>query len=257
MASFVKITDGVLSLMQEEEGEEEGGPPPAAAARPGAPAECAPARCGAVGPGWTRGQIERPRGEKDMGGWMASVYTAEQQARLGVDEAGEPRADGARAEAPGAARAHASPHASPPLAAASGSYDEEEPEEEPPVIATSWSTSTLVLQPGGVVAVPLIVTERSRCSFSFSVPSADASIGFELSGADPWTPPLLKMQEVKGGGTIDVEGGVLHATLDNSAYMMRSVSVTVRRASARLARSSPSRQPLPGRVPARVDSLDA
>ena len=41
-----------------------------------------------LGPAWTRGEKEAPAGEKDMGGWTAAVYTAEQQARLGVDEEG-------------------------------------------------------------------------------------------------------------------------------------------------------------------------
>merc|ERR1712216_408851 len=41
-----------------------------------------------VGPAWTRGEIEAPKGEKNMGTWTAACYTAEQQARLGVDEAG-------------------------------------------------------------------------------------------------------------------------------------------------------------------------
>lgn len=41
-----------------------------------------------IGPAWTRGEIERPAGEQDMGGWTAAVYTAEQQARLGVDKDG-------------------------------------------------------------------------------------------------------------------------------------------------------------------------
>ena len=45
---------------------------------------------GAIGPAWTRGEIEPPRGEKDMGGWVAAVYTAEQQQRLGVDAEGDP-----------------------------------------------------------------------------------------------------------------------------------------------------------------------
>ncbi len=46
-----------------------------------------------VGPAWTSDTaIERPAGEKDMGGWAASVYTPEQQARLGVDEFGKPAA---------------------------------------------------------------------------------------------------------------------------------------------------------------------
>ena len=43
-----------------------------------------------MGPAWTRGEIEAPGGEKDMGGWRAAVYTPEQQARLGVTESGEP-----------------------------------------------------------------------------------------------------------------------------------------------------------------------
>ena len=51
---------------------------------------------GALGPAWTRGELEVPAGEKDMGGSTAAVYTEEQQARLGVCEDGTPR-EGARA----------------------------------------------------------------------------------------------------------------------------------------------------------------
>ncbi len=68
----------------------------------------------AIGPAWTRGEIEAPevwsgcavfvgplicslawfpfQGTKDMGGWTAAVYTEEQQARLGVDELGAKKA---------------------------------------------------------------------------------------------------------------------------------------------------------------------
>jgi hypothetical protein len=46
---------------------------------------------GALGPAWTRGELERPVGTKDMGGWTAAVYTEEQQARLGVNEDGTKR----------------------------------------------------------------------------------------------------------------------------------------------------------------------
>lgn len=45
---------------------------------------------GAMGPAWTRGEIEAPAGEKDMGDWYSAVYTREQQSRLGVAESGEP-----------------------------------------------------------------------------------------------------------------------------------------------------------------------
>ena len=45
---------------------------------------------GVMGPAWTRGLIEQPQGEKDMGGWKAAVYTEEQQARLNVSEDGTP-----------------------------------------------------------------------------------------------------------------------------------------------------------------------
>ena len=41
------------------------------------------------GPAWTRGEIEAPAGEKNMGSWTAAVYTEEQQARLRVTEMGE------------------------------------------------------------------------------------------------------------------------------------------------------------------------
>ena len=42
----------------------------------------------AVGPAWTRGEIEKPEGERDIGGSTELYYTHEQQARLGVDEQG-------------------------------------------------------------------------------------------------------------------------------------------------------------------------
>ena len=57
---------------------------------------------GAVGPAWTRGEIEKPAGEKDMGGWGAAVYTEEQQARLSVAEDGTPRAPAQTTETPDA-----------------------------------------------------------------------------------------------------------------------------------------------------------
>jgi hypothetical protein len=41
-------------------------------------------------PAWLTGDIERPQGARDMGGWTMRVYTKEQQARLNVDETGEP-----------------------------------------------------------------------------------------------------------------------------------------------------------------------
>lgn len=44
---------------------------------------------GSLGPAWTRGEMERPEGEKNMGTWTAAVYTEEQQRRLGVNEMGE------------------------------------------------------------------------------------------------------------------------------------------------------------------------
>ena len=46
---------------------------------------------GAIGPNWTRGPSEAPAGEKNMGTWIAAVYTEEQQGRLGVDEMGDPK----------------------------------------------------------------------------------------------------------------------------------------------------------------------
>lgn len=41
-------------------------------------------------PRWITGDVEAPKGEKDMGGWTMRVYTPEQQFRLGVDEKGTP-----------------------------------------------------------------------------------------------------------------------------------------------------------------------
>jgi hypothetical protein len=51
-------------------------------------ADAVAASAGVVGPAWTRGKIEKPAGTKNMGGWVAAVYTPEQQARLSVDEWG-------------------------------------------------------------------------------------------------------------------------------------------------------------------------
>lgn len=44
---------------------------------------------GVIGPPHTRGEMEPPKGEKNMGSWTAGVYTDEQQQRLGVDESGQ------------------------------------------------------------------------------------------------------------------------------------------------------------------------
>jgi len=46
----------------------------------------------AIGPAWTRGEIEKPKGTKNMGTWTAAIYTPEQQKRLGVDEHGKKKA---------------------------------------------------------------------------------------------------------------------------------------------------------------------
>jgi len=43
----------------------------------------------ATGPAWTRGELEKPAGERDMGTWKAAVYTDAQKLRLGVDSEGE------------------------------------------------------------------------------------------------------------------------------------------------------------------------
>jgi len=44
---------------------------------------------GGLPPNWILGKIEAPKGTKDMGTWISSVYTDEQQKRLGVDERGD------------------------------------------------------------------------------------------------------------------------------------------------------------------------
>jgi len=40
-------------------------------------------------PEWITGDIEAPKGEKDMGGWTMRAYTKEQQERLNIDEEGK------------------------------------------------------------------------------------------------------------------------------------------------------------------------
>ncbi|CAE7565308.1 unnamed protein product [Symbiodinium pilosum] len=69
-------------------GVNEFGQTPAAPAKAAAPCAATfggamPGKVGAIGPAWTRGEMEKPAGTKDMGSWTAAVYTAEQQARLG------------------------------------------------------------------------------------------------------------------------------------------------------------------------------
>lgn len=54
-----------------------------------------------IGPAWTRGEIEKPAGERDKGSWTALYYTDEQQSRLGVDEHGAARSGGASQSASG------------------------------------------------------------------------------------------------------------------------------------------------------------
>ena len=49
---------------------------------------------GSIGPAWLRGEIEKPLGEKNMGTWIALMYTPEQQERLNVDAEGNARASG-------------------------------------------------------------------------------------------------------------------------------------------------------------------
>jgi hypothetical protein len=46
-----------------------------------------------IGPAWTRGEIEKPAGERDMGDWTSTFYTTEQQQRLRVDQFGVPLLD--------------------------------------------------------------------------------------------------------------------------------------------------------------------
>jgi len=46
-------------------------------------------KLGAVGPAWTRGEFDKPEGERHVGSSTELYYTPEQQARLGVDEQGK------------------------------------------------------------------------------------------------------------------------------------------------------------------------
>ena len=44
----------------------------------------------AVGPAWSRGEAEAPKGQKNTGAGVQSVYNPEQQRQLGIDEHGTP-----------------------------------------------------------------------------------------------------------------------------------------------------------------------
>eukprot|EP00939_MAST-03C_sp_MAST-3C-sp1_P000323 g323.t1 len=79
-----------------ERGEKVAPPPPRAS-----PPSGGGGNVRALPPAWIRNGLERPAGTRDMGGWVAAVYTAEQQARLGVNERGE-MAGNATGEAGGA-----------------------------------------------------------------------------------------------------------------------------------------------------------
>ena len=48
-------------------------------------------RVGLAGPRWTRGEMEKPKGEEKRGTYTGYVYTLEQQKRLGVDKYGNPQ----------------------------------------------------------------------------------------------------------------------------------------------------------------------
>ena len=76
----------------------------------------------ALPPPWLTGQMEAPAGTKDMGGWTISVFTAEQQARLGVSAEGQkvvaPPASAAAAAAPAEAASAEEAPAEPTEAAA-------------------------------------------------------------------------------------------------------------------------------------------
>ena len=67
------------------------------------------ALCGVSGPAWTRGEMEAPQGEKDMGTYTVAAFTVEQQARLGVDEAGQPVESAAESGTADAATPSAAP----------------------------------------------------------------------------------------------------------------------------------------------------
>ena len=222
MESFCKIIEGLVAIIAPPDDdviEPEASPePPPPAAAP---------RCGAngagIGPAWTRGEIERPAGSKDMGGWTAAVYTPEQQARLGVDEVGDkPYVSPLERAAPCGSAAMGGAGGG----AASGAAADEE---EPPVDATNWSTSALTLQPGTCVSVPLVASEPSLCTFSFSVPGEEYAVGFELAeGAEgSESPPLYSACELAVEGSIEVEAGLLRASLDNS-YSVRDTTRTSR-----------------------------
>ena len=84
-----KMGKGTFSVYTEEQqarlGVDETGNKVEAAAADGS---VAPVVMGRVGPAWTRGEMEAPAGEKDMGGYVVAAYTEEQQTRLCVDEKG-------------------------------------------------------------------------------------------------------------------------------------------------------------------------
>lgn len=53
-----------------------------------------------MGPAWTRGEIERPLGEENMGSWTEARYTPEQMARLNVDKYGKAASPSKKANEP-------------------------------------------------------------------------------------------------------------------------------------------------------------
>lgn len=95
---------------------------------------------------------------------------------------------------------------------------------EPVVECVKWETSSLRLDAGAVVEVPLQVSEPSLCTFSITVVEEGSSCGFSLAQGSE------QLATERGGsltGTVEVSasGPLLVASIDNLASMFQSLSV--------------------------------
>lgn len=147
-----------------------------------------------VGPAWTRGEIERPAGTKDMGSWTAAVYTPEQQARLGVDEQGN--------KVPAAATAGSTTVAADATAVGEAAAAAESPSKE-----ASGSSRD---EDGLASTISVHVTDLSGKKVTLQVSGASCAMELQRAAARALGSPLGLTRMVVGNGA---SGTVLDVAL--------------------------------------------
>jgi acyl-CoA-binding protein len=112
--------------------------------------------------------------------------------------------------------------------------EEEENEEAPRVTQTVWSTAALNVPAGGTLNVPLAFDSPCRCTYSYAIVSGSGPIAFRITGPEQGASPLLSEYKNDSSGRFEVSvppaltGGVLSATLDNTASVLTAIEVKCR-----------------------------